>query len=165
MTISKTMEKALNEQINAELYSSYIYLGMSAYLANQNLKGFASWFEIQAKEEVEHAMKIYHYVLERGGSVTLKAIDTPKGDYKSVLEVAEDAYNHELKVTGLIHKLYEISQTEKDYATSMFLKWFIDEQVEEEANSSEVVEWVKMTEGKISTLMMVDHQMGKRKAD
>ncbi len=165
MIISKSIENAFNEQINAELFSSYLYLSMSAYFTANNLTGFASWFAIQAKEEVEHAMKMYKFVLERGGKITLKTINAPKNDFKSALEIVDEAYKHELLVTSLITKLYETSLSEKDYASANFLKWFIDEQVEEEANTSQIVEWVKMTDGKASTLMMVDHQMSKRAKD
>lgn len=162
MTINKNVEKAINEQINAEFYSSYLYLSMAAYFNSLNLKGFGSWFELQAKEEIEHAMKFYNFVIERGGNITLKQIDAPKTEFKSVLEACEDAYNHELKVTSLINKLLEVAQAEKDYASVNFLQWYVNEQVEEEANTSEIVEWVKMTEGKKSSLMMVDHNMSKR---
>jgi len=110
-------------------------------------------------------MKMYKFVLERGGKITLKTINAPKADFKNTLEIVEEAYKHELLVTSLITKLYETSLSEKDYASANFLKWFIDEQVEEEANTSQLVEWVKMTEGKASTLMMVDHQMSKRAKD
>jgi len=162
MVISEKMQKAINEQINAELYSSYLYLSMSAYFYANNYKGFGRWFEIQSKEENEHAMKLYHYLLERGGKVELKSIGAPKIDFKSHLEVVEETYNHELKVTSLIYGLLEVAKSEKDYATEGFLQWFVKEQVEEEANSSELVEYVKMCEGKGPSLMMLDAQLGKR---
>lgn len=165
MVINKNVEKAINEQINAELFSSYLYLSMAAYFYQENLSGFGKWFEVQSKEEVEHAMKMYKYVIERGGKITLKEIGQPKTEFKGVLEIAEEAYNHELKVTGLIHKLLETAQNEKDYPTVSFLQWYVNEQVEEEANTSQIIEWIKMTEGKRSALMMVDQQMGRRSDD
>jgi ferritin len=160
--IDTKMEKAFNGQINAELYSAYLYLSMEAHFKSKNLNGFAGWLRIQAQEEVKHAMKFYDHILERGGSVTLKAIDEPKIEWKTALEAFEDAYKHEQKVTGLINGLVDLSYTEKDYASRSFLKWFVDEQVEEEASAGEVVAKLKMIKDMPGALLMLDHHMGKR---
>ena len=122
MIISKKVEKALNSQVNAELFSAYLYLSMSADFESKSLTGFAKWLKIQAKEEVEHAMKIYNYLLERGGKVELEKIEKPKTEWETPLEAFNDAYEHEKKVTSLIYGLVEIAQAEKDYATNEMLQ-------------------------------------------
>jgi ferritin len=160
--LSKKLEGALNKQINAELYSSYLYLSMAASFAEQNLKGFAKWMSVQAKEENTHAMKIYNYVIERGGKVVLQAIAQPKTDWDSTLEVFKDTLAHEQKVTGLISDLVNMAAAEKDHATSAFLQWFVTEQVEEEANATEAVHKLTMIGDSKGSLFMLDHQMGKR---
>jgi ferritin len=160
--LSKKMEKALNGQINAELYSSYLYLSMSAYFLSQNLKGFAKWMSVQAREENTHAMKIYDYVVERGGKVVLQAIAQPKTDWESALAAFKDTYAHEQKVTSMIHELVNMAAGEKDHATAVFLQWFVTEQVEEEANALEAVQKLTMIGDSKGSLLMLDHQMGKR---
>ena len=124
------MEKAINEQVNAELYSAYLYLSMQAYFESQNLKGFANWMSVQTQEEVMHAMKMYHFLIERGGKVTLKAIAGPETDWKSPVAAFEQVAAHENKVTGLINNLVNMAIEEKDHATNTFLQWFVNEQVE-----------------------------------
>jgi ferritin len=160
--LSKRMEKALNSQINAELASSYLYLSMSANFMAQNLKGFAKWMSVQAKEENIHAMKFYDYVIERGGKVVLQTIAQPKTEWDSALAAFKDTYAHEQKVTALIHDLVNLAASEKDHATSVFLQWFVTEQVEEEANASAAVQQLTMIGDSKGSLFMLDHQMGKR---
>lgn len=163
--IGKKMEAAINKQINAELYSSFLYLSMSAHFESLNFRGFAGWLKIQAQEENSHAMRFYDHLIERGGKVKLEAIEAPKSEWKNPLEVFTDAYEHELKVTAMIYKLVEIARDEKDYAAESMLKWFVDEQVEEEANTSEIVGILKMIGDSKGSLYQLDHQLGKRKAD
>lgn len=160
--IKGTVEKAINEQINAELYSAYLYLSMSAYLEDQNLPGFAHWMALQAKEEQEHAMKFYGFVFERGGKVTLAAIDAPQTEWKSPLDVFENAYKHELKVTALIHDLVALSRSEKDIATENFLMWYVDEQVEEEAHADAIVQKLKRIKDSVNGMFMLDRELSGR---
>lgn len=160
--ISKKMEKALNEQINAELYSAYLYLSMVEYFVSENLSGFAKWMRAQTQEEVMHAMKIYDYVNERGGRVTLKSIAEPPAKWKSPLAVFEAAYKHEQMVTGRINDLVNLAIAEKDHATNTFLQWFVNEQVEEETSVSKIVEQLKMTEGAQGAFFMIDRELGQR---
>ncbi len=165
MIISKKVEKALNSQVNAELFSAYLYLSMSADFESKSLTGFAKWLKIQAKEEVEHAMKIYNYLLERGGKVELEKIEKPKTEWETPLEAFNDAYEHEKKVTSLIYGLVEIAQAEKDYATNEMLQWFVKEQVEEEAQTQLIVEHLKMAGDSKNGIMMIDHRLSKREGD
>jgi ferritin len=160
--ISTKVENAFNGQINAELYSAYLYLSMSAYFEGSNLKGIAQWMRIQAKEEVEHGMKFYDHIVERGGCVSLNQIDTPKTAWKSPLEAFEDAYKHELKVTGMIDKLVEVTAKECDNAGNNFLQWFVEEQVEEEQQTREIAAKLKLINNIPGAMFMLDHQLGKR---
>jgi ferritin len=160
--ISKTMQDAMNDQINKELYSSYLYLSMAAYFEDRNLPGFAHWMRIQETEEREHAMKLYDFLLERGGKVMLKAIDAPKTEWVSTLEVAQEVAAHEAKVTASIHALYETALKEKDYPTQVMLQWFITEQVEEEKNAAEIVANLKLIEERGTAVLMLDHRLSKR---
>lgn len=158
----KTMQDAMNEQINKELFSSYLYLSMAAYFEHKNLAGFANWMRIQADEERGHAMKFYDFILERGGKVTLKAIDAPKTDWNSNLEVAEEVAAHEAQVTESIHALYELALKEKDYPSQVLLQWFITEQVEEESSAAAIVADLKLVEDRGSAMLMLDKQLGER---
>lgn len=160
--LSKKMEEALNEQINAELYSAYLYLSMSAYFKSINLHGSANWMKVQAQEEMVHAMKIYDYVIERGDRVVLKAIAKPTTEWKSPLAAFQAAYKHEQHVTGLINDLVNLAVKEKDHATSVFLQWFVNEQVEEEASANEVVQKLKQVEKVPAGLFMIDRELGQR---
>ncbi|MEJ5362456.1 MAG: ferritin [Spirochaetota bacterium] len=162
MVLSKKMEEALNKQINAELYSAYLYLAMAAYFESTNLTGFARWMELQAEEEKQHAMKLYHYIIERGGRVVLDAIQKPQTEWKSPLDVFEAVYAHEQHVTSLIYNLADIARQEKDYATEVMLHWFIKEQVEEEANASSILERIKMVKDSINGILQYDKILGKR---
>jgi ferritin len=163
MEIKPKMTAAINKQINAELYSSYLYLAMAAHFEAQNWQGFAQWMKVQAREENEHAMKFFSYVLERGGEVELFDIKATKAAWKTVLEVFEQVYEHELKVTGLINDLLKLARQEQDAATESMLTWFIDEQVEEEANAKLIVEKLKMIKDSSNGLFMLDHSLGERK--
>jgi len=160
--IGKPMQDAMNEQINKELFSSYLYLSMAAYFEDRNLSGFGHWMRIQADEEREHAMKFYNFILERGGKVGLKAIDAPKTEWTSSLEVAEEVAAHEAKVTASIYALYELAMKEKDYPAQVMLQWFISEQVEEEKNAAEIVANLRLIEERGTAVLMLDHRLAKR---
>jgi ferritin len=160
--ISKKMEDALNEQVNAELYSAYLYLSMESYFKAQNLNGFANWMRVQTQEEVAHATKIYDFINERGGRVTLKAIEGPQTEWDSTLAVFKAAYEHEQKVTSLINDLVDLAIKEKDHATNSFLQWFVNEQVEEEASADEIVQQLKMMENAPGGMFMLDRELGQR---
>jgi len=160
--ISEKMQKAINEQINAELYSEYLYLSMAAYFESENYKGFAHWMKKQAEEEREHAFKLYDFMNDRGGRVILAAIDAPPASFKSVQEVFEKSLAHEREVTSKIHKINALAIEEKDYATTAHLQWFITEQVEEEATAEEILDQIRMVEGKPGTLFYIDRHLGKR---
>ena len=162
MMLNKKIQDAINEQINKELYSAYLYLAMAAYFDANNLPGFAHWMRAQYSEETQHALKFYHYVTERGGRVFVKAIDEPPAEFGSPLKAFEQTLEHEQFVTGLINKLYELALAEKDYATQSLLKWYIDEQVEEEANASYIVETLKLVGEKGNGLIMLDRQLAQR---
>jgi ferritin len=160
--ISAKMQDALNQQINAELYSSYLYLSMGAYFSQISLNGFAQWMESQALEEMSHAMKFYGFVHERGGSVVLKAIEGPPTTWESPLAVFEETYKHEQVVTGLINDLVDLAIEERDHATNNFLQWFVSEQVEEEASADEVVQKLKLVADNKSALFLLDQELGQR---
>jgi len=157
------MEDALNKQVNRELYSAYLYLGMSAYFEIGNMKGFAGWMRIQAKEEQAHALKFYDYIIARGGKANLLAIEAPKTKWASAGKVFEEVYAHEQKVTGMIHALVELAAREKDHATFEMLQWFVKEQVEEEEHASEILEKIKTIGDVPGHLFYLDHELGKRK--
>jgi ferritin len=163
--ITKAVQDAMNDQINKELYSAYLYLSMAAYFEDKNLPGFAHWMRVQEGEEREHAMKFYDFILERGGRVLLKAIDQPKTEWASTLEVAEEVAAHEAKVTASIYALYETALKEKDYPAQVMLQWFITEQVEEEKNAAEIVANLKLIEKGGTAVFVLDHQLGKRGGD
>jgi ferritin len=160
--ISKKMEEALNGQVNVEMYSAYLYLSMESYFKSLNLNGFASWMRVQTQEELMHAMKIYDFINERGGRVTLKAIEGPPTKWGSPLVVFEAVYAHEQKVTGLINELVDLAIKEKDHATNTFLQWFVNEQVEEESSADEIVQQLKMMENAPGGMFMLDRELGQR---
>ncbi len=160
--LKKSVEDALNKQINAEMYSSYLYLAMSAYMESISMKGFARWLRIQSKEELGHAMKFYDYVIEAGGMIRLTAIEAPKTPWKSAGAVFDQVLAHEKKVTGLINGIMDIAVKEKDYATQNFLGWFVKEQVEEEANATEIVAKIEIIGDEPGHLFCLDHELGKR---
>ncbi|ACF45612.1 MAG: ferritin [Prosthecochloris sp.] len=160
--LSKTLQKALNEQIQKEFYSSYLYLSMAAYTESMNLPGFAHWLKLQQKEEMGHAMQLYKYINERGGRVELLAIDQPTSEFKSPTALFEEVLKHEQSITESINKLYEKALKENDYATQVMLQSFISEQVEEEATASEILETLKMAGEKGQALLMLDRQLARR---
>jgi len=160
--ISKKVETEINKQINAELYSAYLYLSMAAWFESKNLKGFANWMRIQYQEETAHAMKFYDYVSERGGNISLKEIAAPKATWKNVIDVFAETLKHENHVTALINNLMNVALAEKDHAAANFLQWFVNEQVEEEANATEILEQLKMIEGKGPALFMIDRELKQR---
>ena len=162
MKINKKVEDAIVRQINAELYSAYLYLGMSSKCTEMNLKGLAHWLYVQAQEEMTHAMKFYRFVLERGGHPLMPAIEGVRTDWKDPLEMFEAAYAHEQKVTSLINAIMDIAVAERDHATSSMLNWFVDEQVEEEANSSEIAEKLKLIGASKEGLFMLDKELSTR---
>ena len=163
MEISKNMETALNEQINAELYSAYLYLSMAAYVESKNFRGMAHWLKIQAKEELEHAMKIYNYVFERGGEVKLKEIKQPPTNWSSFIELFKHIYEHEKHVTELIYNLLRKAKEENDHATEVFLNWFVSEQVEEEDQARYIYEKLKLVGDNLNALFLIDRELGMRK--
>lgn len=160
--MSKTMEKAINGQINAELYSSYMYLAMSAWFSGKGMAGFANWMRQQAQEEMFHAIKMYDFVGERGGKVLLEAIDKPPGDWKTSIEVFQATLAHEQKVTGLINNLVNQAMDERDHASNIFLQWFITEQVEEEANVSAILDKLKLIGKETGGLFALDQELAQR---
>lgn len=160
--ISKKMENALNEQINAELYSAYLYLAMAAYFESENLPGFAVWMRVQFEEETSHAMKIFDFVNERRGRVALKAIDKPAKEWKSPLAAFEASFEHEQMVSGRINELVNLALAEKDHATNAFLQWFVTEQVEEETSVDTIVQKLKMADKAPGALFMIDQELGQR---
>ena len=160
--ISTTMQDTINEQINKELFSSYLYLSMAAFFEGKNLPGFAKWMHVQSGEEREHAMKFYEHLVDRSGRVLLKAIEAPATEWKSNLELFKEVQAHEAKVTRSIYDLYEQALKEKDYAAQVLLQWFITEQVEEEKNAAEVVQQLELIDAHGTAVLMLDHQLGKR---
>jgi ferritin len=152
-TIGKNMQKAIGEQVNAELYSAYLYLAMAGDFETKNLPGMASWMRVQWQEEIGHAMKFLHFVHERGGHVNLAAIEAPPAEWDSPLAAFEAAYGHEQKVTARIYDLVNLATKEKDLASLNFLQWYVNEQVEEEAQTDRIVK-----------MLMLDHHLGQRKS-
>lgn len=160
--LKENVEKALNEQINAELYSAYLYQAMGAYFEEKSLSGFAHWMDMQAVEEMEHARKIYDFVNERGGRVILAGIEKPKNEWESPLEAFEDSLAHEEKITAMINDLVGLADQENDYATRSFLQWFVDEQVEEEDSVGEIVDKLNLLSDSPRGLFMMDQNLGSR---
>ena len=160
--IGEKIETALNEQINWELYSAYLYLSMSAYFLSINLNGFASWMRVQALEEVTHAMKFFDFINERSGRVALLETKAPPKEWESPLAAFEDAYEHECFVSSRINDLVNLSLDEKDHASNNFLQWFVSEQVEEEASVDEVAQKLKIIGGDGGGLFMLDQELGQR---
>jgi ferritin len=162
--ISEKVQKALNDQLNAELYSSYLYLSMNAYFKSINLDGFANWMYAQAQEELVHAMKFYDFINQRGGRVVLAKVETPPTEWDSPRAVFEDTLKHEQKVTGLINDLVETALAERDHATNIFLQWFVTEQVEEEDSVGNVLEQLSLLGDAKGGLFMMDRELAKRGA-
>ncbi len=160
--IGKKFQDAVNEQINAELYSAYLYMSMGTYFESLNLGGFANWMKVQALEEMTHADKFHHHVVERGGRVLLKAIKAPETDWDSPLAAMEAVYKHEQHVTALINKLTDVAEAAKDRAAYGMLQWFIDEQIEEEANADAIVQRLKLIGKHPQGLVMLDRELAGR---
>jgi len=160
--IGQKVEGSLNEQMKKEFYSSYLYLAMAAHFESVNLRGMARWMRVQSQEEYGHGLKIFDYLVERGGKVTLQQIDAPPLKWESPRKVFEDAYQHEQKVTRAISDLVDLSKAENDHATQVFLQWFVNEQVEEEAGASEIVQKFQLIGNEGAALFMLDGELGKR---
>ena len=162
--ISNEIEDALNEQMNKEFYSAYLYLAMSAYCNTIGLPGFAQWMRNQYEEEILHVTKMYDYILDQGGKINLKQIEQPPQEYGTPLEVFEKTLEHEQFITGSIHNLMGMAVDERDYATQTFLQWYVTEQVEEESNVNDVIAPLRMVGNDKGGLMMIDQQLAQRKA-
>ena len=160
--LSRKMSDAINQQINAELYSAYLYLAMGAYFKDKALDGFAGWMEAQAQEEVSHAQKFYNELFERGGRVTLEAIDKPPAEWDSAKAVFQAVYEHEQKVTSMINNLADLANQDNDHASQVFLHWFVSEQVEEEANAKAICDKLEMIGDHPQGLLMLDRELGQR---
>jgi ferritin len=162
MELGKNLENAINEQIREELASAYIYLSMAAYLETLNLPGFAHWMRAQSNEEVEHALKFYEHINERGGRVLLQAIEQPPLDFEGPTDIFEQALKHEQYISSRIIDLYKLAQKEGEYASYSLLQWFVDEQVEEEESATEVLGYLRMIGDKGQGLLMLDRQLAQR---
>lgn len=160
--LSQKLQDALNDQINKELYSEYIYLSMEAYLLQNDLDGIANFFHVQTQEEHFHAMKIYNFIIDRGGKVVLKKIDAPPTEFKSVVDVFEQTLAHEQFVTKSINELMDIAIKESDHALISFLKWYVDEQVEEESTVGKMLTKLKLIGGEGHGLLMIDQELAAR---
>jgi len=163
MALSKKIETTLNEQINAEFNSSYLYLAMAAYFEDLNLKGMAKWMKMQSSEELKHGLKLFDYTIDSKGRVVLSKIDTPKKEWKNFVSVFEDVLAHEQYITTKINKFMDIAISEKDHATASMLKWFVDEQVEEESVVDEILEKLKLVGNDNTALFLIDKELGERK--
>lgn len=163
--MNQAMQDAINEQINIELTSAYVYLAMSAYFDDQNLGGIAGWLKKQANEELGHAMRLFGYLVDRGGRVVMHAIPQPDKDYGTALEAFRKVLKHEQHVTASINRLYAIAVEQNDYPTQVHLHWFIDEQVEEEKTASDIVGRLELVGDHKPSLLMLDHQLGRRSDD
>ena len=160
--IKREVLDALNAQINAETYSAYMYLSMAAYFENMGLSGFANWMKVQYQEESAHALKFFNYVVERGGKVELKAVDQVPVDFDGIVDVYEKTLTHEVHVTDLINNLMDVAVKANDHAAQSFLKWFVDEQVEEEANVEKILSTLKLINGQGNGIFMMDRELGQR---
>jgi len=160
--LKSKVEKALNEQINKEMYSAFLYMGMSAYTDSKGWPGFANWFMVQYQEEMEHAMKLYHYIQDQGSRVILEAIDKPPAEFGTPLEMFKQTLAHEQLVTRSINDLMDLSVQEKDHATQIFLQWFVTEQVEEENNDQTIIDQLKFVGPDGNGLFMLDRELGTR---
>lgn len=160
--ISKTMQDALNAQINAEQYSAQLYLAMSAHCDGKSFKGFASWLKVQAAEETAHAAKLIDFLLDRGGKLELKPIAAPPTEFGGIIQVFEQTLAHEKGITAKINALFELARSEKDYASEITLQWYVTEQVEEEANVGQVVDHLRAVGDQGGGIWYLDSKMGKR---
>lgn len=162
--IDKKINDVFNQQINEEIFSSYLYLSMAAYFDSLSLSGFSHWFKMQAQEEMFHAMKFYHHIIERDGIVELKALKEPDKKWESPQKAYEAALKHEQHISACINSLMDQALDEKDYAARNLLNWFVDEQVEEEASVTEIIEKLKLTGDRGEMLYMIDKELSARPA-
>ncbi|MDA3898948.1 MAG: ferritin [Spirochaetes bacterium] len=162
MKLNDKMLKALNEQINFEWYSAYIYQSMGAYFKGMNLNGFSNWMDVQAKEEMTHGFKIYNYVFDRGNQVELLAIDKPQASWKTIADVFSVALEHERKVSSRFFDILELCRELKDYSTENFVQWYINEQVEEESTVQEILERIEFAGDSKEFILMLDNELGQR---
>lgn len=160
--LSQKMEEALNEQLNWELFSAYLYMAMSGYFYSVGLPGFANWMKVQALEELTHAGKFFSFVNDRGGRVRLGPVEAPASDWDSPLAAFEQALGHEQKVTARINSLVDLARGERDHATEIFLQWFVTEQVEEESSATEVIQKLKLVGEHPASLFHLDRELGSR---
>jgi ferritin len=160
--LSEKLQDGLNSQLNFEIYSSYIYLSMSAYLENINMVGAAHWMRMQAKEELFHNLRFFDYINDRDGRVVLSAIPEPQQEWASLLDVFEVALKHEQVVTSRICDLIDLAQNERDHVTNSMLQWFITEQIEEESNVKTIIDKIKMANQSVNTLYLIDSELGQR---
>ena len=160
--MDKKLEKLINEQITKEYYSSYLYLSMAAYFESMGLTGFTAWMKIQAEEEMIHMRMFFTYVNERGGRVILESIDKPPGDFESIKDVFEQTLEHEKLVTASINNLYKVSKDINDNASTIFLQWFITEQVEEEKNAKDIIDRLALIKEDPMGILMIDKELGSR---
>ena len=160
--LSKVMEKALNDQLNFEIYSSYLYMSMVSALEAMNYKGAAHWMRIQVLEELFHANKFFNYIIDREGRAILQEIKKPQSDWKSLLDIFEDAHKHEKIVTSRICNIVDLALTEKDHVTNSTLQWFVNEQIEEESNGKTIIEKIKRTKSSSDGLMIIDTELAAR---
>ena len=160
--LTEKLSLALNNQLNNELYSAYLYLSMSSYAGSIGLKGSANWFMVQYQEEMVHAMKFYNYINSRGEHVGLQAIDAPPAEFKNLLDMFEQTLKHELTITASINELADLASAEKDHATAIFLQWFVTEQVEEEENDRDIIGKLKLIGDNGQGLLMLDNELAAR---
>ncbi len=160
--ITKKMAKSLNEQLNHEFYSAYLYLSMSAYCSKMDFNGAASWFLLQYHEEQDHATRIYNYLIEQDATISLKRIDKPEKKFGTILETFQQSLEHEQMMTTRLNELSDKALKEKDHATYNLLQWFVNEQVEEEASVSEIIAKIKLVKNDGYGLLMIDNELGKR---
>lgn len=163
--LKSTLENALNDQIDKEIASAHLYLSMAAHFEHERFSGFANWLKVQSKEEMGHAMRLFDYLLDRGGRVVLGGIDAPPAQFGTHVEVFEQVFAHERTVTDSINKLYELAVEERDYPTQSMLQWFINEQVEEERSAEDILDKLRMIEGHPGSLIFLDKELGKRAAE
>ena len=159
---SQKVIDALNNQLQMEFFSEYFYMSMEAYFVENNLDGFANFFNVQVKEERDHAYKFFNYISRAGGKIILQAIEKPKSDFESPLDVFEAALEHEKLISNSIHELVDLAISDKDHTTSSFLRWFIDEQSEEEENMEKVVRKLRLLKNDPAGLLMIDQELAQR---
>jgi ferritin len=163
--LSETLQQAINRQITMEFSASHAYIAAAGYFENLNLSGFGNWFRVQSEEEREHALRFFDYVLDRGGRVQIGALSEPQAEFSSPLEAFEFALAHERKVTAAINAIYKLAVDEHDYATQSMLKWFVDEQIEEEKNAEELIQHLKLIGDSGVGLLILDQKLAARKGE